>query len=73
MLLLKDFDLQSLFHRYGYCYLISLHDYFVIEMLRMRLFLYTRNLPIVFYQTSAFVEKQVMPLSVGENANHWSR
>ena len=32
-----------------YCYLISLHDYFVIEMLRMRLFLYPRNLPIVFY------------------------
>ena len=32
-----------------YCYLISLHDYFVIEMLRMRLFLYPRNLSIVFY------------------------
>ena len=39
----------------------------------MRLFLYPSNLSIVFYQTTAFVEKQVMPLSVGENANHWSR
>ena len=68
-LLLKDFDLQSLFHRYVMYYLISLHNYFVIEMLRMRLFLYTSNLPIVIYQTTAFVEKQVMPLSVGENAN----
>jgi len=27
----------------------------------------------VFYQTTAFVEKQVMLLSVGENANRWSR
>ena len=35
----------------------------------MRLFLYPSNLSIVFYQTTAFVEKQVMPLSVGENAN----
>ena len=73
MLLLKDFDLQSLFHRYVMYYLISLHGYFVIEMLRMRLFLYPSNLSIVFYQTTAFVEKQVMPLSVGENANRWSR
>ena len=73
MLLLKDFDLQSLFHRYVMYYLISLHGYFVIEMLRMRLFLYPRNLSIVFYQTTAFVEKQVMSLSFGENANRWSR
>ena len=55
------------------CFLISLHGYFVIEMLRMRLFLYPSNLSIVFYQTTAFVEKQVMPLSVEENANRWSR
>ena len=39
----------------------------------MRLYLYPSNLSIVFYQTTAFVEKQVMPLSVGENANRWSR
>ena len=54
-------------------YLISLHGYFIIEMLRMRLYLYPSNLSIVFYQTTAFVEKQVMPLAVGENANRWSR
>ena len=73
MLLLKDFDLQSLFHRYVMYYLNSLHGYFVIEILRMRLFLYPSNLSIVFYQTTAFVEKQVMPFSVGENTNRWSR